>query len=127
MTAQVNLLQSELERALMAPVAPVAAPVDQPTPSAPAPGAAQADPDYLDKALAKALAAARTEADQRARLERELTQLKAVAQSHTRHAADEGHNRRMFTLMNKQTTAALDEIARLSGAAGQVAEAAPGQ
>ena len=108
LTTQISLLDSDLSRLLTAP--PPAAPAT--ADAAPDNG----DPAYWDKALARALASARHEADRRARLEQDLDALRAVAKSQTRSAEDQTHNRNLFAQMTKEVSASLDEIARLSAA-----------
>jgi hypothetical protein len=67
-----------------------------------------------DKALASALASARSEADRRARLESELDSVRAKLQLQSRRDEDQEQNRKMFSLLARESTAALDEVARLA-------------
>lgn len=74
--------------------------------------------DAWDKALAKALAAARSEAEQRAKLEQDLEAVKTRLHLRIQREADIGFNQKLFTQMSLEATASLDEIARLAAANG---------
>jgi hypothetical protein len=66
-------------------------------------------------ALAKALKSSRSEAEQRVRIEQELNTVRAKLQRMILQQADFSFNSRLFSEMNHEATANLDEIARLSG------------
>lgn len=101
LSAQVGFLQSGISEAISAPT--LAAPV--------AP-----DAEGWDKTLAKALAAVRSEADQRAKLQKELDLVRAKLDGQSRSQHDTAFNHKIFAQMTREATAALDEIARLSSA-----------
>ncbi len=115
---QLGLLQDLMAQGSFATAA--ALPADPTTDPAPR-------TEAWDKALAKALAAARTESEQRARLERDLNALRAEVQARGRREEDLTYNRKLFAMMTAEANVALDEIARLSQVnpdAGHMKEAA---
>ena len=73
--------------------------------------------DAWDKALAKALSAARSEAELRAKLEQDLQAVTSRLQLRIQREADLGFNEKLFAKMTVEATTSLDEIARLSSAA----------
>ena len=74
--------------------------------------------DDWDRALAKALAASRSEAELRAKLEKDLEAVKAKLQIRLQRDADQSFNQKLFAQMTIEATASLDEIARMAAASG---------
>ena len=99
--AHIDLLQDSLAQAL---TTPAQAPTAEPTF-----GTLQ-----WENTLAKALADARSEADKRARLEKELDVARYKLAHQTRVEEEQRHQRKLFVQIAEESTAALDEIARLS-------------
>ncbi|MEO8243519.1 MAG: hypothetical protein ABI832_14535 [bacterium] len=117
--AHIALLQDSLSQALMVrPTASV-----RRDPGVPAVATLQ-----WENTLAKALAAARLEAVRRAALEGELDALKREVQEQARLEQDVKRAGKLFAQVAQESTAALDEIARLTALvakAGQGPAASP--
>jgi hypothetical protein len=108
MSQQVHVLQDSLSQVIEA----AATDQKQAETNALAAAAAQRN-DEWDMALAKALAASRSEAELRAKLEQDLEAVTAKLQSRIQREADLNFNQKLFTQMTQDATASLDEIARL--------------
>lgn len=112
LTDQVNLLQDGLSQVV------TSLSDEEKRSQAAASQANAARSEDWDKALAKALAASRSEAERRAKAEQDLEVAKARLQSMDQRREDLTFNRKLFEQMTIEATASLDEIARLQAGRG---------
>ena len=77
--------------------------------------------DDWDRALAKALATSRSEAERRVKAEQDLEALRSRLQGMVQREEDLAYNRKLFSQMTSDANAALDELARISAAAHRTA------